>query len=178
MSLLPRFLDDAQRAVLSKRVTSNGVRLEDVIRSGQRHPDSSIGIYAPDFQSYEIFRELFDPILLHFRAPSQRGRNGPIHLNRKAVVSTRIRVARNLAGHMFPAGMSSPERLSVQAKITRACEALAPEFPGWTRKLGGIPRHRLDALISKRLAFGPEDKYMVAAGVHADWPLGRSVFTT
>lgn len=178
MSLLTRFLDDAQRDALSKRVTSNGVRLEDVIRSGQRHPDSSIGIYAPDFQSYEVFRELFDPILLHFRAPSQCDRNGPIHLNRKAVVSTRIRVARNLAGHVFPAGMSRSERLTVEAKITRACEALAPEFQGWIRKLGDIPRHRLDAMISRRLAFGPEDKYMAAAGVHADWPLGRSVFTT
>lgn len=178
MSLLTRFLDDAQRAVLSRRVTSNGVRLEDVIRSGQRHPDSSIGIYAPDFQSYEVFRELFDPILLHFRALSQRDRNDLARLNRQAVVSTRIRVARNLAGHVFPAGMSRPERLTVEAKITRACEALAPEFQGRIRKLEDIPRHRLDAMISKRLAFGPGDKYMAAAGVHADWPLGRSVFTT
>lgn len=178
MSLLTRFLDDAQRAVLSKRVTPNGIRLEDVIRSGQRHPDSSIGIYAPDFQSYEVFRELFDPILLHFRAPSQRDRNDLARLNREAVVSTRIRVARNLAGHVFPAGMSRQERLAVAAKITRACETLAPEFQGRTRKLEDIPRHRLDAMISRRQAFGSGDKYMAAAGIHADWPLGRSVFTT
>jgi len=178
VSLLTRFLDDAHHAELSKRVTANGVRLEDVIRSGARHPDSLIGIYAPDFQSYRVFRELFDPIVQCFRAPSPGHCHDQGGLNPAAVASTRIRVARNLAGHVFPAGMSRPERLSVEAKIVHACAALAPDFPGWIRKLGDIPGHRLDSMISRRLAFGPEDKYMAAAEIHADWPIGRSVFNT
>ncbi len=178
MSLLSRFLGDTQRAALSQRVTANGVRLEDVIRSGARHPDSAIGIYAPDFQSYAVFRELFDPILQHFQAPRLDHRNDLACLNPAAVVSTRIRVARNLAGHVFPASMSRTERLRVEAKIARACGALAPHYPGWIRKMADLPRRRLDTLISRRLAFGPEDKYMLAAGIHADWPMGRSVFHT
>ncbi len=99
-------------------------------------------------------------------------------LNPAAVVSTRIRVARNLKGHAFTAGMSPPERLSVEAKIVRACGALAPRFPGWIRGLADIPSSGLDAMISRRLAFGPHDKYMAAADIHADWPIGRSVFNT
>lgn len=178
MSLLTRYLDDALRTELSGRVTSGGVRLEDVIRSGLSHPDSSIGVYAPDFHSYEVFRELFGPILQNFQAPLPATRNDLACLNPAAVVSTRIRVARNLAGHAFTAGMSRSERLTVEAKIARACDALEPEFRGWIRKLGDIPPHRLDTMISRNMAFGPEDKYMAAAEIHADWPIGRSVYIT
>lgn len=178
LSLLTLYLNDALKAELSSRVTPGGVRLEDVIRSGLCHPDSAVGVYAPDFQSYGVFRELFDPILQNFRAPSRPPREDMACLNPAAVVSTRIRVARNLAGHAFTAGMSRAERLSVEAKIVRACGTLAPRFPGCIRGLIDIPGRRLDSMIARRLAFGPHDKYMAAAHIHADWPIGRSVFNT
>ncbi len=176
MSLLTRYLTDAHRAALSKRVTSNGVRLDDVIRSGLRYPDSSIGVYAPDAQSYEVFRELFEPLLDDFRAPAQTHRSDLACLNPAAVVSTRIRMARNLVGHLFPAGMSRSERLTVEEKITHACRKLVPDFEGTITQLKDISVQQLDAMVSSQLAFGPEDKYMAAAGIHADWPQGRSVF--
>ena len=178
MSLLSRYLTDAHRAELSKRVTPSGFQLADVIRSGLRHPESSVGVYAPDFQSYDVFRELFEPILENFQAPSLAHRTDLACLNPVNVVSTRIRMARNLAGHLFPGGMSRSERLTVEAKIAHACRSLAPEFEGTVMLLKDIPGHRLHDMISKSLAFGPEDKYMAAAGIHADWPMGRSVFVS
>ncbi|MBI2727829.1 MAG: hypothetical protein HYX42_16425 [Polaromonas sp.] len=178
MSLLSRYLTNAYSAELSKRVTPNGFRLADVIRSGRRYPDSLIGIYAPDFQSYGVFHELFDHIVESFQAPSLTHRTDLACINPAAVVSTRIRVARNLAGHVFPAGMSKAERIRVEEKITHACRSLAPHFDGSTAQFGDIPASQLDAMISERLAFGPHDKYMAAAGIHADWPAGRSVFNT
>jgi protein-arginine kinase len=159
-------------------VTLGGVRLEDVIRSGLCHPDSTVGVYAPDAESYTVFHELFDPILQNFQAPARPHGEDLACLHPAAVVSTRIRVARNLAGHAFAAGMSRPERLAVQAKIVRACGALAPRFPGWITEIADIPSHRLDSMVLRRLAFGPHDKYMAAANIHADWPIGRSVFNT
>ena len=179
MSLLARYLDDALRAQLEGRVTSGGIGLADVIRSGVRHPDSAVGVYAPDSQSYKVFRELFEPILDNFRALSPRpAREDMACLNPAAVASTRIRVARNLAGHAFTGGMSRPERLRVEAKIVDACGALAAHFKGWIRKIGDIPRLTLDSMVSRRLAFGHDDKYMAAAEMYADWPIGRSVFNT
>ena len=175
---MTRYLDGALRAELSTRVTPGGVRLEDVIRSGLCHPDSAVGVYAPDAQSYTVFRELFEPILQNFRASARPHREDLACLQPAAVVSTRIRVARNLAGHAFTAGMSRPERLTVEAKIVQACGALAPRFPGWITGIVDIPGHRLDSLVTRRLAFGPHDKYMAAADIHADWPIGRSVFNT
>ena len=178
LSLLTRYLDDALKAELSTRVTPGGVRLADVTRSGLCHPDSAVGVYAPDSHSYGVFHELFEPILQHFRAPSLPLGEDLACLSPASVVSTRIRVARNLAGHAFTAGMSRSERLSVQAKIVRACGALAPPFEGWVTGLTDIPSHRLDAMVARRLAFGPHDKYMAAAEIYADWPIGRSVFNT
>ena len=174
--LLNRYLTDAHQAELSKRVTPNGVRLEDVTRSGLCHPDSSIGVYAPDFQSYDVFRELFHPVLENFQAPCLADRSDLACLNPAAVVSTRIRMARNLAGHLFPAAMSSSERVIVEGKIAHACRCLAPDFEGTLTQLKDIPAQQLDAMIASRLAFGPEDPYMAAAGIHAHWPAGRSVF--
>ena len=161
---------------MSKRVTSNGIRLEDVVRSGLHHPDSTIGVYAPDSQSYDVFRELFEPILESFQAPLLNQHTDLACLNPMAVVSTRIRMARNLTGHVFTAAMSRSDRLSVEKKIAHACRCLAPDFQGTITQLQDIPAHRLAAMISKCQAFGPEDKYMAAAGIHADWPIGRSVF--
>lgn len=176
MTLLTRYLTDAHQAALSKRVTSNGVRLEDVIRSGLRYPDSSVGVYAPDCQSYDVFHELFDAILQNFQAPALSHRHDLACLNPAAVVSTRVRMARNLTGHLFTAGMSSSDRLMVASKVAHACRCLAPDLQGTLIRLQDIPGQQLNDMISKCLAFGPEDKYMVAAGIHANWPVGRSVF--
>lgn len=178
MSLLSRYLTDAHSAELSKRVTPGGFRLQDQVRSGLRHPDSTIGIYAPDPQSYSIFHELFAPVLRSFQAPVLDHHIGLGCVNPSAVVSTRIRLARNLEGHAFTGGMATAERLCVEEKITRACRSLAPDFEGSTVQLGDIPAHDLDAMIAKRMAFGRDDKYMAAADIHAGWPLGRSVFNT
>lgn len=176
MSLLTRHLTDAHREVLSKRVTSNGMRLQDVICSGLRYPGSSIGVYAPDCQSYDVFRELFDPILEHFQAPCLPDNSSLACLNPAAIVSTRIRIARNLAGHVFPAGMSRPQRLKVEEKISRACHGLATHFQGTVTSLRDVPAAQLDTMVDNGTAFGPQDPYMAAAGIHADWPAGRSVF--
>jgi protein-arginine kinase len=178
LSLLTRYLDDALKAELSTRVTPGGVRLEDVIRSGLCHADSTVGVYAPDAESYTVFHELFDPILQNFQALARALAQDLACLHPAAVVSTRIRVARNLAGHAFTAGMSRLERLRVEAKIVRACVELATYFPGWITGIADIPRDRLDSQVTRRLAFGPHDKYMAAANIHADWPIGRSVFNT
>ena len=35
----------------------------DVIQSGVENLDSGIGIYAPDAEAYNIFADLFDPII-------------------------------------------------------------------------------------------------------------------
>ncbi|MES2508411.1 MAG: hypothetical protein V4625_00710 [Pseudomonadota bacterium] len=176
MSLLARHLSDALRLTLSGQTTAGGYGLEDVIRSGLRHPDSRVGVYAPDAQSYDTFGELFDPILHDLQPPPGQRAVPPPCIHPAAVVSTRIRVARNLAGHNFPAGLTREQRCAVEDKLAQACLSLAPQFPGRIRKLQSLPGDQLAAMIASQQAFGPDDRFMAAAGIHADWPVGRSVF--
>ena len=35
----------------------------DVIQFGVENLDSGIGIYAPDAEAYEVFADLFDPVI-------------------------------------------------------------------------------------------------------------------
>jgi arginine kinase len=43
--------------------TPFGATLMDVIQSGVKNLDSSVGVYAPDADSYSLFADLFDPII-------------------------------------------------------------------------------------------------------------------
>ncbi len=178
MSLLARYLSDALRLKLSGTTTDSGFGLEDVIRSGLANPGSSIGVYAPDAQSYGTFGELFGPILHDLQPPPGQRAASLRGIHPESVISTRIRVARNLVGHAFAAGLSRAQRLDVEEELARACRALAPQFPGTIWRLQALPGEQLRAMIASQQAFGPDDKYMASAGIHADWPVGRSVFCT
>jgi len=43
--------------------TKLGANLLDVIQSGVANLDSGVGVYAPDAESYTLFKPLFDPII-------------------------------------------------------------------------------------------------------------------
>lgn len=62
-SLLKKYLTKEVFDALKTKKTSFGSTLLDVIQSGVENPDSGVGIYAPDAESYTVFADLFDPII-------------------------------------------------------------------------------------------------------------------
>ncbi|KAK4307593.1 hypothetical protein Pmani_020658 [Petrolisthes manimaculis] len=62
-SLLKKYLTPMVFNQLKRRVTAAGATLLDVIQSGLANPDSGVGVYAPDAESYIMFRDLFDPVI-------------------------------------------------------------------------------------------------------------------
>ena len=48
---------------LKSQKTKLGATLLDVIQSGVANVDSGVGVYAPDAESYTMFKGLFDPII-------------------------------------------------------------------------------------------------------------------
>lgn len=91
-----------------------GFLFEDAIFSGCKNVDSGIGVYAGSHDSYYKFEDLFNPIIEkyhgHTPADMHQAENPAIQLNApdfpedeaKMIISTRIRVGRNLDG--FPLG--------------------------------------------------------------------------
>jgi hypothetical protein len=62
-SLMAQFLTEDVKKQLVTRTTAAGFGLDDVIRSGVENPDSSVGLYAPDPEAYEVFAPLMTPVI-------------------------------------------------------------------------------------------------------------------
>ena len=88
------------------------------IFSGVKNLDSGIGLYAGDHSSYKVFNKLFDKVIeeYHEHGPSathtsEMTAQGIVNHEFSAedgamIVSTRIRVGRNLAGYPLGPGIS------------------------------------------------------------------------
>jgi hypothetical protein len=97
---------------------SSGVSFKTCIFSGIKNLDSGIGLYAGSHDSYLKFNKLFDKVILNYHqhakgAPHTSDMSASGLQNAeltpeesKMVVSTRIRVGRNLAGYPLGPGVT------------------------------------------------------------------------
>jgi len=124
---------------LKDKKTPNGFSLSMALASGIKNHDSGIGIYAGDAESYAVFSALFSPIIEEYHDVTP----GTIHVTDSSVVhlpdpdphhqyilSTRIRVARNLAGYPFTPFIREEPRKIVTQKIIKALESLPEKLTG------------------------------------------------
>ncbi len=182
-SLLERFLTPSLRAELGGLRTARGFGLDDLIRSGVANPDSSVGVYAPDAESYATFAALLEPIVLAHHELTELPEVSPTdalfereHPVLDGVVSTRIRVARNLAGHALPAGLDRDERRAVEAALVDALRSLPGDLAGTHHRLVDLSPDERRGLIGDHLLFKDGDRFLEAAGITRDWPDGRGIF--
>lgn len=105
-SQLARHLTPARFEALREARTPGGFGLADLCASGLANPDSSVGLYAGDAASFEVFAPLLDPVLEDLGAGAVVAEPAPLGDLGPEVVSTRVRAARNLAAHPFPAAQS------------------------------------------------------------------------
>jgi ATP:guanido phosphotransferase, N-terminal domain len=112
-SLLKKHLTQDLKSKLAAVTTSTfNTTLWDVVRSGLAHPDSDLGVYAPDAESYDKFGDLLLPIIRDYHRidgylqhPSpywgEEDAAGIAQFDSPPVVSTRIRLARSVAGKLL-----------------------------------------------------------------------------
>lgn len=168
-SLLKKYLTPEVWAGLKDRRTAAGVSLHDCIRSGLVHPDSAVGLYAGDADSYDVFAALFAPVIAACHAgprtrdtPAQALANPDPH--GAYIVSTRLRLARNLSGHLLRPVATRAADLDVERAAKTA-------FSRFTGDLAGGYRALCDTQ-----AFHRADRYQDAGGLNRNWPDGRGVF--
>ncbi len=111
-SLLSKYLSRDIYASLRTSITrSFHSSLWDVIRSGLSRPESELGLYAPDAEAYDTFGALLMPVIRDYHRlegflqhpasywGEEQGAAGGIGVfSSPHVVSTRIRLARSIAG--------------------------------------------------------------------------------
>jgi creatine kinase/arginine kinase len=174
-------------ASLGLRRTDSGFTLEQAIKSGRQHPDSAIGIYAGDAQSYKLFSAVFDPIIFEYHKVSKdtthRSQLEAVHLPeldplKKYIRSTRIRVARNLTDFSFPCHISLPQRQSLENRVRKALLQLTGDLKGRYVRLDRMDEPEARALKQDHLIFGRGDRFQEAAGINSDFPACRGIFVS
>ena len=122
-------------------MTSNGFTLDRAIQSGVDNQDSGVGLYAGDEEAYTVFAPIFDLIIEDYHGgykPTDRHVSdmdftklkGTIDPEGKYVLSTRIRVGRNIRGLGLSPGCTRAQRREVERIVTTALNNLEGDLSG------------------------------------------------
>jgi len=167
--------------------TANGFTLEQAINSGVQNIDSGIGVYAGDEESYELFAPLFDTIIEAYHGFGKEDKHqsnlNPNDLNApnpdpegNYIVSTRIRVGRNVDNMPLGTAISKEQRDQVESSVVEGLSRLKGELSGRYYPLLGMDKEAQDALIKDHFLFKEGDRFLDTAGLNRDWPAGRGIY--
>jgi creatine kinase/arginine kinase len=172
---------------LKDKKTAFNFTLEKAINSGVQNIDSGIGVYAGDEESYETFAPLFNPIIEEYHGFTKDDRHksnlDPADLKAPNpdpsgmfIVSTRIRVGRNLKDLPLGPAISQKQRLDVEQKVSTALASLDGALKGQYYPILGMSEEVQKGLIEDHFLFKEGDRFLEAAGLNNDWPEGRGIY--
>ena len=186
-SLLCKHLSPELFVKLRNRKTPRGFTLMQAINSGIVNPDSSIGVYAGDKESYEVFSPLFDAVIKDYHGFEHQDTHQSnldvsalkatnLDPDNKYILSTRIRVGRNLDALPLGPGISEEQRLDVEKQVSTALMQLDNDLTGEYYPLEGMSKAIQEQLIKDHFLFKEGDRFLEAAGLNREWPSGRGIF--
>ena len=186
-SLLKKYLtEDVFNALIHKK-TKLGYSLPQAIKSGLVNTDSSIGVYAGDKESYEVFKELFNPIIKDYHNFTESNKHqsnldlADLKINNpdsegKYILSTRIRVGRNLKDTPLGSLISDKERNEVETLIKTALMTLSGNLAGDYYPLNNMSEVKREEMINNHFLFKQGDRFLEEAGLNRNWPHGRGIY--
>jgi len=186
-SLLCKYLTPELFEELKEKKTANGFTLKQAINSGLVNIDSGIGVYAGDEESYMTFAPLFDKIIEDYHGFGAKEKHqsnlNPDDLNAPNpdpdgtfILSTRIRVGRNLSNFPLGATISKEQRDQVELNVLESLNSLEGELKGSYHPLLGMSKEVQERLINDHFLFKEGDRFLEAAGLNRDWPAGRGIY--
>lgn len=186
--LMKRFFSPEIQKELAGKKCKCGFTIEDIIQSGLTNKDSSIGVYAGDEACYSSFAPLFDKIIETYHNYSAKAvhqqnltvsglpKMPSLDKGGDKILSTRIRVARNLKDFPLPPALTDGERKTVEQKIIHALSQLRNDLSGSYYPLYEMDEKNRIALTQDHFLFKKGDRFLEAAGVNRDWPSARGIF--
>jgi creatine kinase/arginine kinase len=184
---MKKYLTDKLYESLKDKKTSNGCNIDQIINSGMKNSDSSIGAYAGDEESYKLFSPLFDKIIEDYHGfkvdekhksdfnPNNLDISNP-DLEGKYILSTRIRVGRNIADVPLGSCISKQQRKDIELKISKILNSFDGELSGKYYSLENMSEDDRLSLIEDHFLFKAGDRFLESAGLNRDWPSGRGIF--
>lgn len=149
--------------------------------------DSSIGVYAADPECYEVFADLFDPIIQEYHNIKQSDKQpqtdwGPLNIlgnldpQGDFVLSTRVRCCRTLKGYPFNPCMTEDSYKDIENQMQEVLGGLTGDLSGTYNPLTGMTKDVQQKLIDDHYLFKEGDRFLQSANACRFWPTGRGIF--
>jgi creatine kinase len=183
--------------------TKQGVNLAQCIKTGIDNPGhpfiKTVGLTAGDEDSYETFKELFDPVI-----DARHGGYGPdakhptdldiskisdtdIDPYGKYVLTTRVRTGRSVRPFHLPPVISFEDRRKLEAACVKGLLKMDGDLKGdyyplhgsrsYPPKPEGMPEEKEEELRKVGNLFQePDSTLLLASGMGRHWPDGRGIF--
>lgn len=187
-SLVKKYLTPEVFNKLKTKKTSYGMSLLDCVRSAFENPDSGVGIYAADPESYTLFADIFDPIVDDYHGGFKKSDRHPpnnwgdlksigaLDPKGKLIISTRIRCARTLDGFPFNPAMTEEQYRAIEQKATEALGTLSGELKGNYFPLDKMTKETQQQLTDDHFLFKEGDRFLQSAKACNFWPVGRGIY--
>ncbi|XP_039218014.1 creatine kinase U-type, mitochondrial [Crotalus tigris] len=185
-------LTPAIYARLCDKATPAGWTLDQCIQTGVDNPGhpfiKTVGMVAGDEESYEVFAELFDPVIEErHNGYNPRTMKHPTDLearkikggnfDERYVLSSRVRTGRSIRGLGLPPACTRAERREVERVAAEALSGLTGELAGKYYRLSEMTDKEQEQLIEDHFLFDkPVSPLLTAAGMARDWPDARGIW--
>ncbi|KAM6986438.1 creatine kinase, mitochondrial 2a (sarcomeric) [Aplochiton taeniatus] len=177
---------------LRDKLTPNNWSLDQCIQTGVDNPGhpfiKTVGMVAGDEESYEVFREIFDPVIKdRHNGYDPRNMKHPTDLDsskitngifdEKYVLSSRVRTGRSIRGLSLPPACSRSERREVERVCVTALAGLKGDLAGRYYSLGEMTEKEQQQLIDEHFLFDkPVSPLLTSAFMARDWPDARGIW--
>merc|ERR1712137_700618 len=188
---------------LKTKNTKLGVTFGHCIKTGVDNPGhpmiKTVGAVAGDEESYELFREFFDPVISARHGGYAADAKHPTDMNPanlsktpidptgKYVLTTRCRTGRSVRGTRLPPCCSFEERRELERVIVKGLMGLEGELKGdyfplhgnrsYAAKPNGMSLEKEEELRSNGNLFQePDSTLLLSSGCGRHWPDARGIF--
>jgi len=188
---------------LRGKQTKLGVNLGHCIKTGVDNPGhpmiKTVGAVAGDEESYELFREFFDPVISGRHGGYAPDAKHPTDMNPdnlsktaidptgKYVLTTRCRTGRSVRGTRLPPCSSFEERRELERVIVKGLLGLTGDLKGdyfplhgsrsYAAKPTGMSVEKEEELRSAGNLFQePDSTLLLSSGCGRHWPDARGIF--
>lgn len=173
-----------------KKTEAAGWTIARAMNTGTCHPTSFVGCHAGDLESYHLYKELFTPVIEKYHLGYKVDGSmkhitdmdaSKIGINltpeaKKKIISTRIRVGRNLAFFPLNPGGTRENREEIAALMKKVFDTLEGDLAGQFFLHTTMTPEQTKQLVDDHFLFRGKDKMQAASGYHVHWPHGRGIF--
>lgn len=158
-----------------------------LIQAGIENPHSQIGVFLPSAAAFTTYQELMDQMIARYHRFSVDGSQSHdfetsrlqlpvIDTEGSLILSTRVRLSRNLIGAPFTSAMSRQQRKEVEEQLKAVFARLEGEFAGSYLSLETMDEPLRLELLDSHLMFESPTTINESAGFARHWPEARGLY--